>query len=243
MTTTRDYESNAHEEDEGEDDGHAGLRLVSMSMATLSPTWKPLETGCEFTMHFRSVIFFEGLSSMNCVESTHCDYQSPQILNSLLLVGKVALFEEAEVTHCVVDGASTVEVAVLVVLLEDLVDRLLVQHAIVLQVSRHAVEFLQSELQLPVGLSSANGAVGFPQLAEVVDLLLVEIDLLLAFLQFGDVPCVHHVDVIGEFSIEGSLTCGERSLNDYSFLSTHTPSGQDALKENAPILCFPFFLK
>ena len=237
------YKSNAHEEDEREDDGHARLRCVSLRCLTLSPTWKPLVTGWELTMHFKSVIFFEGLSSMNCVESIHRSYSSPQILDALLLVGKVALSEEAEVTHRVVDSASTVEVAVLVVLLEDLVDRLLVQHAVVLQVPRQAIEFLQSELQLPVGLSPAHEAVCFPQIAEVIYLLLIEVDLLLALLQFGDVPGVHHVDVVGEFPIEGAFTRGERSLVDQLLPSPHIASWQDTLEENAPILRFPFFLR
>lgn len=77
-------------------------------------------------MHLRSVIFLLGLSSMNCVVGMEEDYLSPQILDLLLLVGEVALLEEAEVADRVVDGAATVKVAVLVVLLEDLVDRLLV---------------------------------------------------------------------------------------------------------------------
>lgn len=122
----KQYESDAHEEDDGEDDGHAGLRWVSRVKPTLSPTWKPLETGCAFTMHLRSVIFLLGLSSMNCVVGMEEDYLSPQILDLLLLVGEVALLEKAEVADRVVDGAATIKVAVLVVLLEDLVDRLLV---------------------------------------------------------------------------------------------------------------------
>lgn len=226
MTKKDDYEPNAHEEDDEEDDGHAGLHLVFLCCRTLSPMWKPLETGCALTMHFRSVIFFEGLSSMNCIESTHHSHFSPQILDALLLVGKVALLEEAEMTHRVVYSSSTVEVTVLVMLLEYLVDCLLVQHAVVLQIPRQAIEFLQSELQLPVGLSSTHEAVRLPQIAEVVDLLLVEIDLLLALPQFGDVPGVHHVDIVGEFSIEGAFTHGERSLTDQRILLLTVPRGR-----------------
>lgn len=77
----------------------------------------------------------------------------------------------------------------------------------------------------------------------MVHLLLVEVDLLLALFQLRHVPGVHHVDVIGEFSIEGAFTSGERSLGDHVLLLDYTPSGKDTLKENASILRLPFFLK
>ena len=77
----------------------------------------------------------------------------------------------------------------------------------------------------------------------MVHLLLVEVYLLLALFQLRHIPRVHHIDVIGEFSIEGAFTSGERSLGNQLLLSDYTSSGQNTLKENTSILRLPFFLK
>ena len=180
---------------------------------------------------------------MNYVGEERRGDHAPQVLDALLLVGEVALLEEAEMAHGVVHRAATVEVAILVVLLEDLVDGLLVEKAVVLQVACHAVELLQPELQLSVRLASADHSVPLSQLAEVLHLLLVETDLLLALLQLRDIPRVHHVDIVCQLPIKRSLACGERSLVDQPSSSPYIPTREDALKENTPVLRFPFFLQ
>lgn len=130
------------------------------------------------------------------------------------------LLEEADARDGVLDRGSALEVAVLVVLLQDLVDCRPIQGAVVVKVLQHPVQFLQPELQLAV-LAAHLGQL-FPfiaQFAKVVHLrstgtstsnlrhIAVVAERALHLLL--DIPLIHHLDLIEQLLEEGLLLLRE----------------------------------
>ena len=130
------------------------------------------------------------------------------------------LLEEADARDGVLDRGSALEVAVLVVLLQDLVDCRPIQGAVVVKVLQHPVQFLQPELQLAVLAAHLGQLFSFTaQFAKVVHLhstgtptsnlrhIAVVAEGALHLLL--DIPLIHHLDFIEQLLEEGLLLLRE----------------------------------
>ena len=76
--------------------------------------------------------------------------ESPQHFNAIAQMRHLLLLVEANTGNGVCDRHSALEIAVLVVLLEDLVNGGAIQSAVVVEVLQHPVQLLQTEFELPV---------------------------------------------------------------------------------------------
>lgn len=138
----------------------------------------------------------------------------PENLHAVLEVHGTLLLEEAKLRHRLHDGGATLALAVLVVLLEDLVDGGAVQRTVVVETLHHAVELLQAETDLAKRLTVLGElAVLTAQLAEVLHLLAVVVVLVDALLQRLHVHGVDHLDVRVEL-LEKGLLLRRKTLRD-----------------------------
>ena len=150
----------------------------------------------------------------------------PEDLHAVLQIHGALLLEEAQLRHRLHDGGTTLALAVLVVLLEDLVDGGAVQRAVVVETLHHAVELLQAETDLTKRLAALRQlAVLVAQLAEVFHLLAVVVVLVDALLQRFHVHGVDDFNVRVELPEEGLLLwrktlCGDEA-EGWTSGSTH----------------------